>query len=182
MPFVFTYISHTRLNGKRSSIVGIQEMLRGCWESMSKLNVTEKWLWCAWNRILKKNVSCLKMNDEDVDVCVCCWIYDEICWHCSIWTSACCQSQPHDIPVLLFWSMWCKKKQSCALMTASVICFIFSTQSLKRSIRRIPYSKMGHCYLAIAHCRHSESKAVLRFMAHVHQQAIQWTKVFRLGH
>lgn len=51
MPFVFTYISHTRLNGKRSSIVGIQEMLRGCWESMSKLNVTEKWLWCAWNRI-----------------------------------------------------------------------------------------------------------------------------------
>lgn len=54
MPFVFTYINHTRLNGKRSSIVGIQEMLRGCWGSMSKLNVTEKWLWCAWNRIKKK--------------------------------------------------------------------------------------------------------------------------------
>lgn len=97
-----------------------------------------------------------------------------------IWTSACCQSQPYDITVLLFWSMWCKKNQSCALMTASVICFIFSTQSLKRSIRRIPYSRMGHSYLAIAHSRHSESKAVLRFMAHVHQQAIQWTKVFRL--
>lgn len=56
MPFVFTYLSHTRLNGKRSSIVGIQEMLRGCWESMSKLNVTEKWLWCAWNRIFFKKM------------------------------------------------------------------------------------------------------------------------------
>lgn len=156
MPFVFTYIGHTRLNGKRSSIVGIQEMLRCCWESMSKLNVTEKWLWCAWNRILKKNVSCLKMNDEDVDVCVCVLL--------DVW-----------------WNMLtAQKNQSCALMTASVICFIFSTQSLKRSIRRIPYSRMGHSYLAIAHSRHSESKAVLRFMAHVHQQAIQWTKVFRL--